>query len=490
MSAAMDKALMAMSLEEEDVPFVMPDLPEYSSSEWNVTSLIGRLLNPDFQRMESFIYVMPRKWQKQGKVRGVALSRERFQFIFDYEHDLIEILEKGVHTYKEWAIVLERWSEVPPVNSLQHIPIWVQIRNIPLNYYTQLAIEALGDIVSPVMEVAFDPTKAQCNDFVRVKVNFDVSRPLRKEKVIDLRKGNNTSIYFHYERVQKRCYTCQRLTHEQAVCPINVLRRQSEAEARRAGQVFMKKKQISVLTENDPLYGVLDENQVGIDPNTGRQRIAAEVLEGMRQYLFMADGNERKIREDIVKRSVREVEKDPVLKKSSLSLEPIPSVTHDLNKGKGIVFDYSLQRPSSVGEDRRPQDQKLMAAAIKVNPFAEWNPRGQRGELNQICLTSFNEPASSSSQSGSTGYSFRSLDLNSSGTNSKNVKARRRPSKNKRKMKGVVLEEDNIQISLKEGSLVGVVEKRKATDQMGGVSKAVKQITHEAVPKEGLSNDQ
>lgn len=36
MSAAMDKALMAMSLEEEDdVPFVMPDLPEYSSTERN-----------------------------------------------------------------------------------------------------------------------------------------------------------------------------------------------------------------------------------------------------------------------------------------------------------------------------------------------------------------------------------------------------------------------------------------------------------------------
>lgn len=44
MSSAMDKALIAMSLEDEDVPFVMPDLPEYRSNrkkyeelDWSVT---------------------------------------------------------------------------------------------------------------------------------------------------------------------------------------------------------------------------------------------------------------------------------------------------------------------------------------------------------------------------------------------------------------------------------------------------------------------
>ncbi|WZZ54671.1 hypothetical protein YC2023_054778 [Brassica napus] len=51
---------------------------------------------------------MPRKWQKQGRVRGVALSKERFQFIFDHEHDLLDVLEKGVHTYNDWALAIDR----------------------------------------------------------------------------------------------------------------------------------------------------------------------------------------------------------------------------------------------------------------------------------------------------------------------------------------------------------------------------------------------
>lgn len=78
MSSAIDKAMLAMSIEEEDVPFDMPDLPEFSSCERNTLSIVGRVLNPDTQVMKHLIRNMPRKWQKIGRVRGIALSKERF----------------------------------------------------------------------------------------------------------------------------------------------------------------------------------------------------------------------------------------------------------------------------------------------------------------------------------------------------------------------------------------------------------------------------
>ena len=55
-----------------------------------------------------------------------------------------------------------------------------------------------------------------------------------------------------------------------------------EAITRRAGDSVIKKKVNPVLTESDLLFGVLEESQVGINPNTGRPRIAPEVLDGMR----------------------------------------------------------------------------------------------------------------------------------------------------------------------------------------------------------------
>lgn len=97
MSSEMDNAMLALSLqEEEDVPFDMPDLPQYYSCERNANSLIGRLLNPQHQKMASLILDMPRKWQKENRVKGVSLTNERFQFIFNYAYYLEEVLEKGM----------------------------------------------------------------------------------------------------------------------------------------------------------------------------------------------------------------------------------------------------------------------------------------------------------------------------------------------------------------------------------------------------------
>lgn len=157
-----------------------------------------------------------------------------------------------------------------------------------------------------------------------------------------------------------------------------------EAITRRAGDSVIKKKVNPVLTESDPLFGVLEESQVGINPNTGRPRIAPEVLDGMRQYLCMAKGEERIIREERVKSSVREVEKDPVLMKSALSLEPLLVVTKNLEKGKGIVFGYEPEGVSNRLNAPHSQGEKLMASAIRASPLIGWMPVYPSSDASQF----------------------------------------------------------------------------------------------------------
>lgn len=224
MSSSIDMSMATLSMEEIDEPFEMPD---YFSSESNVMSIIGRILNPECLKMSSLILDMPRNWKIYDRVRGVALSQERFPFIFKYEHDMEEVLSKVVWTYNDWAIVIDRWREFPPEDYLQFMPIWVQIRNIPINYYTAKSIMALGELIGQVKVVAYDPRKAQNRDYVRVQVRFDVSRPLRRSKVVILPSGESTTVWYDFERIQKRCYECQRLTHERERCPL-ILKKQQE----------------------------------------------------------------------------------------------------------------------------------------------------------------------------------------------------------------------------------------------------------------------
>ncbi|XP_018474041.1 uncharacterized protein LOC108845309 [Raphanus sativus] len=366
MSHALDKEMMALSLKEEDEPFMMPDLPQFRSTERNARSIIGRILNPDCQKMSALIHDIPRKWQKQGRVRGVALSKECFQFIFDHEHDLIDVLEKGVHTFNDWALAIDRWVEYPPEDYLQYINIWVQIRNIPVNHYTVEAITVLAEILGEVKVVAFDPDKPQVQDFVRVQVRFHVSKPLRKSKVIDLKEGGSTVIKFNYERVQKRCYECQRLNHERDVCPL-LIKQRKEATAERRQRVLQEKmRSEKFLQPDDPLFGVLSEDQVGISAITGRRKISQEVLDEMRRYLLMATDGDRLVRVERVRSSIAEAEKDPKIRKTILRLEAEPVVTKQLDKGKGRVFDFDLNSPVDANAKERSEGRKLMAASMKA----------------------------------------------------------------------------------------------------------------------------
>uniref|UniRef100_A0A1J3CNP3 DUF4283 domain-containing protein n=1 Tax=Noccaea caerulescens TaxID=107243 RepID=A0A1J3CNP3_NOCCA len=366
MSSAMDKAMLAMSLdEEEDLPFNIPDRPEYSSYERNELSLIGRTLNPDRQKMKNLLLDMPRKWQMYGKVRGVALSSEKFQFIFDSERDLIEILERGVHTYNEWALAIERWVEQPAEDFLQFIPLWMQIWKLPLNHRTVRTILDLGDMVGQVTEVAFDPDLPQLQPYVRVKILLDISRPLRRGKVLNLPDGGSTTVEFDYERVQKRCYGCQHLTHEKEVCPFLLKKRQVLEGIRHPGLVKEQVVKPLIIKPSDPLFGVLSEEQVGINPVKGRIKIAKIVLEGMRQYLMVADEDERKLRIDKVKRTVGIAENDPVARKAVLCLESAPFLSKDVNKKRGRVFGYESS-DSTNWSKAEPKGNKLMEEAFKT----------------------------------------------------------------------------------------------------------------------------
>lgn len=96
-----------------------------------------------------------------------------------------------------------------------------------------------------------------------------------------------------------------------------------------------------VLSQNDPLFGVLEEEeQVGTDPLTARPKIAKEVLEEMQRFLISDTGEDLTIKIDKVKRSVREAESNPISQRTILRLELVPIITTDLNKGKCPIFEY------------------------------------------------------------------------------------------------------------------------------------------------------
>lgn len=65
--------------------FCLPVEGDYNAMERSAKSLIGRLLNPECQNMSRMLRSIPQIWEIYERVRGIALTRESFQFIFELE---------------------------------------------------------------------------------------------------------------------------------------------------------------------------------------------------------------------------------------------------------------------------------------------------------------------------------------------------------------------------------------------------------------------
>ncbi|XP_013652806.1 uncharacterized protein LOC106357666 [Brassica napus] len=291
-----------------------------------------------------------------------------------------------------------------------------------------------GGFAGEVIEVAFDLEKPQVKEYIRVYVKFDVSKPLRRGEGFTIPGGEELNILYDYERIQKRCYTCQRLTHEQPQCPFFKKVHIVPEKLIVASTERIPPWRMETMDESDPLFRVIPEDQLGLDPLSGKPKIAKEVLEGMRMYLMVADGPEKIARIERIRKSLRDLENDPIGQKTMLRLEPMPTVTNDLDKGKGIVFNFEQKKEVA----HKPE--KLMASAISAGV------RVLRSGKVVTALLDLNE-YSGSTQSGllmegSTGYSASFFETNASRTTLKKPKSRRRPETYTRKANGNVLSEE------------------------------------------------
>jgi len=97
---------------------------------------------------------------------------------------------------------------------LLFLPVWIRLYNTPVNYYTKETIEEIAKCVGKVLEIVLDLDKSQVQDYVRVRVLFPVANPFRNAKEVQLPTGEMVTISFDNERIRKRCFRCQRLTHD------------------------------------------------------------------------------------------------------------------------------------------------------------------------------------------------------------------------------------------------------------------------------------
>ncbi|KAG7548646.1 Reverse transcriptase domain [Arabidopsis suecica] len=119
-------------------------------------TLIGRLLNPSIQRMDSLVTNMPKIWKLEDKVVVADLGKGTFQFNFQSEEDLKGVLQNAPYHFDGWMVVLVRWEPIISSTYPSAINFWVKVSGIPMHLWEEATLEAVGKKVGLIREIDVD----------------------------------------------------------------------------------------------------------------------------------------------------------------------------------------------------------------------------------------------------------------------------------------------------------------------------------------------
>lgn len=169
-------------------------------------TLIERCMNPPKQVMKMLLFMLPRIWGVEGRVVGTDLVLGRFQFAFDLEEDIEEVLNMGPFHFNAWMISLVRWKPVVKVNYPSKIIFWVYVLDIPLHFWAAQTFRSVGDALGKV-QGEVDITEG------RVRVEVDGFKPLIFSMTINFDEGVELPVSLRYEKLVGFCSECFCMTH-------------------------------------------------------------------------------------------------------------------------------------------------------------------------------------------------------------------------------------------------------------------------------------
>ena len=197
-------------------------------------------------------------------------------------------------------------------------------------------------------------------------------------------------------------------------------------------------------------------------------------------------GEDLAIKIDKVIKSVKEAEKDPEVQRTCLRLEEAPEITKDLNRGKGLVFDYSQKVDDQKKQLSIFKPKKLMADAFKSNSTPVRISLGVAdAESSGNNVVAFFTNYSTVFKPGTSGPRV-------SGIVKKRNNTRKRPSKSARKPRkgGATNEVMAAYTAQREGKQTMGNKKRKNEDQGEEGRSKSKESSLQVIPSEGSPNPQ
>jgi hypothetical protein len=183
--------------------------------------LIGKILSRKTFSRQLVKEILTKAWNVFHEVEVSVVDRNVFVFAFKHEADIHRGWDRRPWLVKGEHLILKKYNPELNFNEVDfsYTEFWVQVHGLPLNRQYKENLLRVEGFIGKALEADLVGTgNGSFRRFVRVRVEFDITRPLVTGFPFDRKNFPDLWISFKYEKLGNFCYGCGRLGHEQTDC--------------------------------------------------------------------------------------------------------------------------------------------------------------------------------------------------------------------------------------------------------------------------------
>ena len=205
--------------EEEAIPISVSNCP--GLLEECSLSLFGRLLADRQQNQRALKNTLRSAWKMGSDMRIVEVGNNIVQFKFSSKFQMEWVERCGPWCFDNNLLLLCRWKKgLTSTNiSFTHSPFWVQIWGLPFEHMSLDVGKEIGSKLGTFLEVDRRSWQSDQAKFMRVRVELEIDKPLRRGAYIVSSEEERLWLTFKYERLPTVCFICGKLWHDKKHCP-------------------------------------------------------------------------------------------------------------------------------------------------------------------------------------------------------------------------------------------------------------------------------
>ncbi|XP_031401075.1 uncharacterized protein LOC116211024 [Punica granatum] len=188
------------------------ELLQIGVEQWSY-SLVGRFLGkaPKFGKIVSVVNGL---WGRQGKVM-VSTMGSLFIFQFPNEDAMTWVLETGPWHVERKFMMLQRWSPAFTEEelSIKKMPVWVQLRRIPLQYFHPKGISFLASAIGKPLYMDRATALRSRLDYAKVCIEVEVENEIPNNLTVDLGNEHTVEVLVDTPWLPAKCDQCKVFGH-------------------------------------------------------------------------------------------------------------------------------------------------------------------------------------------------------------------------------------------------------------------------------------